>query len=225
MKWHNLAFSFWWSFKLKNCPEQGSKWYETSLLQKSGASPGLWVPAGLWPSFWWAGEWAPLAGQACRNRGEYSQSSVFPRLCSGKFIKWETCAVLSFCPNSCLLSLSLSLFFVPCELHPACLWTAECLRIDTARRGWPNNSSQMIFQRFGPIAFPPSDHAWLLLGWLAFPTETDLEGFLDPEAAHLDVYFLHLFSFFSYQAFVLNSPRVLGLTLLLPAANICQVVT
>lgn len=119
-----------------------------------------------------------------------------------------------------------SFFFVivPCELHPACLWTAGCLRIDTARRGWPSNSSQMTFQRFGPIAFPPSDHARLLLGWLAFPTETDLEGFLDPEAAHLDVYFLHLFSFFSYQAFVLNSPRVLGLTLLLPAANICQVV-
>lgn len=82
----------------------------------------------------------------------------------------------------------------------------------------------MIFQRFSPIAFPPSDHAQLLLGLLAFPTEIDLEGFLDPEAAHLYIYFLHLFSFFSYQAFVLNSPRGLGLTLLFSPANICQVV-
>lgn len=79
----------------------------------------------------------------------------------------------------------------------------------------------MAFQRFiycfGPIAFPPSDHAQLLVGLLAFHAEIDLDGFLDPEAAHLHIYFLHLFSFFSYQAFVLNSPRVLGLsTLALP---------
>lgn len=52
---------------------------------------------------------------------------------------------------------------------------------------------QYFIYCFGLSAFLPSDHAQLLLGLLAFSTQIDLDEFLDPEAANLYIYFLHLF--------------------------------